>query len=635
MLSDSDVLSRESASIEFPSFFETSAVLLTLILIGRLMNEHAKGRTSRSLRTLIDLQARTAVLVTEGADEEIDVQLVQRHDILKIVPGAQLPTDGVVLEGNSCVDESMLTGEPLPVRKKPGSKVVGGSLNQFGTLMVRVTRCAHESTLSQICNMVEDAQTNKAPVQHLADRVAYYFTPAIILVSAACFVVWYMLGRSGHVDTVGLPPGAFALAFALAVLVVSCPCAIALAVPTAVMVATGVSARFGLLLKGGPPIEALSKVTAIILDKTGTVTAGVPKVVKFVTVQGRTARTHSAQDATYGSLETQARHMWRLITAAETSSEHHLGRALAAYGKALMGSSTTLPKPKDFQAQPGEGLLCQVDGRRLRIGKLGWFDRGTQGLPSVARTHAANMATAGVTVIGVAADGVVLGLVGLADVPRPESAVSIEEIKRRGIEVWMATGDEQATGEAVAAQVGITRDHVLGGILPGAKADLVRLLQSKGHVVAMVGDGINDSVALATADVGVGMGGGTDIALETAEVVLLRGDLRGLLAALQLSTAVMTRIKWNFVYAFVYNLAAMPFAAGVFFPLLKWQVPVAAAGMSEVLSSVPVVLFSLLLNRFQPRLPDVHTKATTAPALRSASPQDGRPHSKTRATSRV
>lgn len=609
------------SELRFHTFFETAAYLLTLILIGRLMSEYAKGRTSRSLSALMNMQPRTAILL-EGAgkhatERNIDASLLQRGDIMKVLPGSQIPTDGEVVAGHSSVDESMLTGEPLPVEREVGDPVVGGTVNQLGTLHVRVTRVVQEATLAQICNLVEEAQTAKAPVQYLADKVASYFTPFIVVVAVVVLVVWYILGNSGAVDTLGMPPGAFALAFSLAVLVVSCPCAIALAVPTAVMVATGVSARFGILVKGGPPLERLRQVNAVVVDKTGTITLGKPVVRTFARARGSGVELRSAEELAAGKrLSPRSVELLRLIGTAERGSEHPLARAMVAFAEEELeratGQAPQLGQPQNAKAKPGHGMVCTVDGVEVRIGKVGWFEQGTRGLSDRMNKEIAAMTTAGVTVVGVASGGKVQAVIGLADVARPESAATVAALHAAGIEVWMASGDHQATAAAVAKQVGIPAQQVLGGVLPAEKADHVRLLQSHGRVVAMVGDGVNDSVALAAADVGVGMGGGSDIAMEAAEVVLLRSDLRDLLSAIQLSKATMHRIKWNFAWAFVYNLVAMPFAAGVFFPFLHWQIPVAVAGLSEVLSSVPVVFFSLLLSRFRPQLPGVQPSTAAA-----------------------
>lgn len=603
------------AAVEFHTFFETAAYLLTLILIGRLMSEHAKGRTSRSLSALMNMQPRSAVLL--DADErgvvvetEIDVALIQRGDMLKVLPGAQVPTDGVVVAGHSTVDESMITGEPLPVERQADDPVVGGTVNQLGALTIRATKTVQEATLAQICSLVEQAQTSKAPVQYVADRVASYFTPFIILVAVAVLVTWYVLGSDGTVDTLGLSPAAFALAFSLAVLVVSCPCAIALAVPTAVMVATGVSARLGVLIKGGPPLERLRDVTAVVLDKTGTITLGKPRVLSLVRARGRGVEVRAADALRGGArLSPKALELLRLLGTAERSSEHPLARAVVAFAEETIARASQQPaqlgQPQGSKACPGRGLECSVDGKRVRVGKVGWFEEGTAGLSTRMQAEVARMSGDGATVVGIASEGQVLGIVGLADVERPEAAATIAALHQAGVEVWMASGDQQTTANVIAARVGVPPNQVLGGVLPADKAAHVSLLQRRGKVVAMVGDGVNDSVALATADVGVGMGGGTDIALEAAEVVLLRSDLRDLLAAMQLSEATMRRIKWNFAWAFAYNVIAMPMAAGVFFPFLHWQIPVAAAGLSEVLSSVPVVLFSLLIGRFRPHLPTV------------------------------
>lgn len=547
------------------------------------------------------------------SQRDIDISLVQRGDILKVLPGAQVPTDGVVVAGHSSVDESMLTGEPLPVERTVDDPVVGGTVNQLGSLSVRVTKTVQEATLAQICNMVEEAQTTKAPVQYIADRVAAYFTPFIVLVSIVVLVVWYILGSRGVVDTLGLPAGAFALAFALAVLVVSCPCAIALAVPTAVMVATGVSARFGVLVKGGPPLERLRQITAVVMDKTGTITLGKPIVTKFVRARGSGAEIRSSTEVAAGArLSPKALDVLAMVGSAERDSEHPLARALVAFAEdalAARGQGDRITQPTNAKALPGRGLRCEVEGVEVLIGKIGWFDEGTNGMNAKLQAEAQAMSARGETVVGVSSNGHVLALLGLADVPREESAATVRALQDMGVDVWMASGDAQTTASAVAELVGIPRDHVLGGVLPAGKADHVRALQERGFVVGMVGDGVNDSVALAAADVGIGMGGGTDIALEAAEVVLLRSDLRDIITAMQLSASTMRRIKWNFAWAFVYNLIAMPLAAGAFFPFLHWQVPVAAAGLSEVLSSVPVVMFSLLIARFRPNLPATPSEA--------------------------
>ncbi len=557
-------------------------MLLALILLGRYLEILAKGRTSDVLTKLLELQPTTALLLLkeeEGevlSEQEISVELLQYGDLLKVVPGSKVPLDGVVVFGSTTVDESMVTGESMPVSKVIGSSVYGGTVNQSGTIHMRTTSTAAGGTLATINRLVEEAQGSKPNIQRIADRIAAYFIPIILLLSLTVFVLWCILAATDAVDTGGLFVVPFGLQFGITVLVVSCPCAIGLAAPTAIMVGTGLAAKHGILFKGGPVLETCRKVSTVVFDKTGTLTHGKPVVTSFCMLSETPLDPHD---------------FWYLVGSAELGSEHVLGKAVAAHAR--QETPRDLDEPTDFTAVPGKGLYCGVGDRAVVIGNRIWMQEHDLPIPQEAEATVAELEDAGNTVIWVAVDSRLVGTVALADTPKPEAKGVIRELQKMGMEIWMISGDNERTAAAVGSDLGIAQ--VMGGVMPGDKSDKIAELQSDGKRVAMVGDGINDSPALARADVGIAVGAGTDIALEAADVVLMKSDLKDVLLAIHLSKITYRVILTNFVWAFLYNAVAIPLAAGILFPADGFVFPPAAAGLAELLSSLPVVCFSLLL----------------------------------------
>ncbi|HEX8500329.1 MAG TPA: heavy metal translocating P-type ATPase [Pyrinomonadaceae bacterium] len=551
-----------------PVYFEAAAVIVALILLGRLLEARARGRTGEAVRRLAGLQPRTARVVRDdGSHEDVPAEHLAPGDLVLVRPGERVPTDGVVTEGRPALDESMLTGESMPVEKAPGDEVFGATVNRAGVFRFRATRVGRDTVLRQIVRMVEEAQGRRAPVARLADVVSGYFTPAIILIAALTFVVWFAVS----------PPGArlsTALVRAVSVLIVACPCALGLATPTAVMVGTGRGAEAGVLFRGGEALEAAQKVRTVVLDKTGTVTAGEPGVDDFHAAEGFDA------DETL-----------RLAASVERASEHPLGDALVRHASAL---ALTLKEVEGFESFAGRGVEGLVGGRRVTVGGAKLLrERGVE--PGRLEGRAAALAAEGKTPVYVALDGRAAGLFAVADRVRPESEETIAALKALGIEVLMLTGDDRRTAETVARAVGIER--VLAEVLPEGKAEAVRGLQAEGKTVAMVGDGVNDAPALAQADVGIALGTGSGVAVEAADVTLVGGSLRGVPAALALSRRTMRVIRQNLFWAFAYNVVGVPLAAGAFYPLTGWTLTPVFASAAMALSSVSVVANSLRLRR--------------------------------------
>ncbi len=581
----STIISMTYDNYEAESFFETSAVLLMLIMLGRYLEAAARGKTSNILVKLAKLQATTAILMRKAEsgiiteEKVIDVGLVQPGDLLKVLPGSKIPTDGLIAYGSTTVDESMITGESMPIEKQTGDSVYGSTINQQGTIHVRATRVTSESTLAAIGRLVEEAQVSKPSVQRVADRIAALFVPFILLLTILIFALWISLAASGIVDADGNAVS-FALRFAIAVLVISCPCAIGLAVPTAVMVGTGVAAQHGILFKSGPILETCHNVRVVVFDKTGTLTHGKPVVTEFRLLE---TENEDSDDILF------------LIGSAERSSEHVLGRAIYEFAKEQC--TRPLNEPENFQATPGKGLACIVAGRNVCVGNRMWMQEQGVSIPSLDEDVAGWMESRGQTVVWAATDSRLVALIALADTPKPESAAVVHELQQKGVNVWLLSGDNPRTVEAVASGLGIL--HAAGGLLPEDKVEKIRELQSNGQVVAMVGDGINDSPALAQANVGIAVGAGTDIALEAADVILVKNDLKSVLIALDISRTTFRRISLNFAWAFLYNVLGIPLAAGILYPFTSFVLPPALAGLSELLSSLPVVIFSLLLHLYR------------------------------------
>ncbi|GMF15862.1 unnamed protein product [Phytophthora fragariaefolia] len=579
------------APVKVDTFFQVTVLLITLILVGRYIETLVKSRASNSVDELLRMQAKTAILLEDEDQKElyIDVVLVERGDLLKVLPGTRVPTDGLVVGGASSVDESMVTGEARKVPKEPGAIVIGGSINAQGVLTMRVTHTLHESMLARMVRLVGEAQASRGVRQSIADTVAAYFTTFIIILAVCVFMLWYFLAKHDHVDTKGWAPFPFALRFAITVLVISCPCAISLAVPTAVMVATTKGSQVGVLFKGGRALEALEEVNAVVFDKTGTLTTaqlGVTSVFK-------------PSDGLHSG------HLWRYVASAESGSEHSIGKALVAHAGTQI-QDLQIDEAQDFDAVPGCGVRCLVRGVDVRLGSLTWLKHQTYSecralrVPQEFIEANEHFQCQGCIVVFVVIDGELQSAIALRDAPRPEAAHVIEHLKREGIQPWIVTGDQHGTAMSVAKMLGIPEGSVLSETLPHQKVDKVRLLQSLGLRVAFVGDGVNDAPALATADVGVALGAGTDVALDAADVVLVKDDLRDLLNARALSRATNKRIKHNFAWGFMYNVLMMPVACGALYAPLGIWIPPALAGLSELLSSVPVILFSLLLNYWKP-----------------------------------
>ncbi len=567
-------------------YYDTAVVIIALILLGRTLEARARGRARAALQHLLRLQPRTARVVRDGQESDLPVEAVQVGDIVVVRPGERIPVDGVVIDGRSTVDESMVTGESLPVDKGPGDPVVGGTVNLTGTFRFRATRVGAETLLAQIVRLVEEAQGSKAPVQRLADAVAARFVPAVLGIAGVTFVAWLLFG----------PPPALthALLNAVAVLIVACPCALGLATPTAIMVGTGRGAELGVLFRSAEALEQAARVTAVIFDKTGTLTLGAPQVTDLVPAPGVSPDELLATAAL-----------------AERRSEHPIARAILA---AAQARGLAVGVPERFQALPGHGVEAAVDGRVVLLGTATLLaERGiaVDGLVATAEALAAG----GKTPLFVAENGQVRGLIAVADTLKPEAPAVVAALRRMGLPVYLLTGDTARTARAIAAQVGIAPENVLAEVRPDGKAAVVRQLQAQGHRVAMVGDGINDAPALAQADVGIALGTGTDIAMETADVTLISGGLWGVVTALALARATLRTIKQNLFWAFIYNIVLIPVAAGALWPLLggrplvlgpfHWSGtlnPMLAAG-AMALSSVSVVGNALRLRRFQPPRP--------------------------------
>ncbi len=579
--------------VEGHVYYEAAAVILTLITLGKLLEAVAKGRTSEAIKKLLGLQAKTARVIRDGREFDLPVEEVVAGDLVLVRPGEKIPVDGEIIEGMSAVDESMLTGESLPVDKKPGDQVVGATINKHGALKFRATKVGKDTALAQIIKMVEEAQGSKAPIQRLADQISAYFVPAVLVIALLTFAVWYAL------------TGDFTLALMnmTAVLVIACPCALGLATPTAVMVGTGKGAESGILIKGGEHLEKAHQLTTVVLDKTGTITRGEPSLTDVVALVG-TGDHASGLDGS-GLAEDE---ILRLAAAAEKNSEHPLGQAIVrgaqsrgaqsrgAEGHGLdsrgsEGGVVDLPVATEFEAIPGYGLRAVIEGREVLVGNRKLMrSRGMD--PEPAEAALAALESQGKTAILVAVDGRLAGLVAVADTVKVNSARAVAELKKLGIEVVMITGDNRRTAEAIGHQVGI--DRILAEVLPEDKASEVQKLRQGGQVVAMVGDGINDAPALATADLGMAIGTGTDIAIEAAGITLMSGDLMGMVAAIKLSKQTMRAIKQNLFWAFFYNVIGIPVAA------IGWLSPM-LAGAAMAFSSVSVIANSLRLKRFDPR----------------------------------
>jgi P-type Cu+ transporter len=555
-----------SAGIEPEVYFDTSAVIIVLVLFGRMLEARAKGRTSEAVRRLIGLQPATARRLEGSEEREVPIGEVRVGDILVVRPGEKAPVDGVIVEGRSALDESMISGESLPVDKGPGDTVIGATLNTWGSFRFRATKVGEDTALAQIIRLVEQAQGAKAPIQRLADTIAGYFVPAVIAVAVLTFGVWALFGPE--------PKTVFALLNFVAVLIIACPCALGLATPTAIMVGTGLGAERGILIKSGESLEAAHRIDTVVFDKTGTLTRGEPEVTDILPAPG-----------------VSEEELLSLAAAAESGSEHPLGKAVVARaGK----DGVVLPGAGEFRALEGLGVEARVKGQRVVVGSRKLFDEAgidTAGLGD----RAERLAAEGKATAFVAREGRAVGLVALADMLKPSARPAVERLRKTGLEVVMLTGDNARTARSIAAAAGIER--VVPDVLPGEKAEAVKRLQAEGKRVAMVGDGINDAPALAQADIGIAIGTGADVAIESSDITLVSGDLGAVASAIELSRRTVRTVRPNLFWAFIYNVVGIPVAAGVLYPFFGLLLNPMIAAAAMAFSSVSVVSNSLRLRR--------------------------------------
>jgi Cu+-exporting ATPase len=574
--------------VESMTYYDTAAVLMTLIVMGRWLEARAKGRTSEAIRTLIGLQPRTARVIRGGVEQDLPVEEVRVGDLVLVRPGEKVPVDGIVREGRSALDESMLTGESLPVEKGPGDQVIGATLNKTGSFTFEATRVGRETVLAQIVALVEQAQGSKAPIQRLVDKIAGVFVPVVLVVAGITFGVWLLFGPE--------PAFLFALSNAVAVLVIACPCALGLATPTSIMVGTGKGAEHGILIRNAESLERAGRIQVLVFDKTGTLTVGQPAVTDVIPSATDDVQ-RAKEDRSAAHLASRTSHaLLRLAASAEKGSEHPLGEAIVDRARR---EGLDLADAREFKAIPGFGIRAVVEGQEILLGNARLMqDRGIDLAGMDAQAEA--LSSQGKTPMFVAADGRVLGVLAVADTLKPRSREAVAALRRLGIEVAMMTGDNRRTAEAIARQVGIER--VLAEVPPEHKALEIRRLQEQGKLVAMVGDGINDAPALAQADVGIAIGTGTDVAIEAADITLIGGDLRGVVTAIQLSKQTMRNIRQNLFWAFAYNVVLIPVAAGVLYPFFGVLLSPVLAGAAMALSSVTVVSNALRLRAFRPEL---------------------------------
>lgn len=562
------LLPRVTAGTEV--YFTESGLIIAFILLGKVMEHIVKGRASEAVRKLLDLQPKMAKVLRDGEEVEVPVERVEVGAVALVRPGERIPVDGVVIEGWSSVDQSFVTGESIPVEKNAGDEVIGGSINKTGLLKIRATKVGSDTTLSQIVKMVEEAILSRAPMQRLADIVSSYFVPVVIAIALGSFALWHFV--------VGLP---FGLAFTIliAVLIIACPCALGIATPAAIMIGAGKGAQHGILIKSGEYLEKVHKLKAIVFDKTGTLTKGEPSVTDVVQLNG-----YNDND------------VLKFAAIAEKGSEHPLGEAIV---RAAKERGFNLPDAESFEAIPGKGVRATYDGKRILLGNRKLMIESGVEIESVEE-QLRSLEEDGKTAMLIAIDDSLAGIVGVADTLKENSSEAVKRLQQMGIEVLMLTGDNKRTANAIARKLGISR--VLAEVLPGEKADVIRNLKQKGKLVGMVGDGINDAPALAQADVGIAIGSGTDVAKETGGIVLVKNDLKDVVMAIKLSRKTVRKMKENLFWAFFYNVALIPVAAGILYPFLGVLLNPILAAIAMATSSVTVVTNSMLLNRYRPQL---------------------------------
>jgi P-type Cu+ transporter len=552
-------------------YYEAAVVIITLILLGRLLENRAKGQTSQAIRKLVGLQAKTARVIRDRQEVDIPLAEVIEGDIVLVRPGEKIPVDGKIIDGSSTIDEAMVTGESVPVKKQPGDEVIGATINKTGSFKFRATRVGKDTFLAQIVKLVQQAQGSKAPIQRLADQVTGWFVPAVIAIAIATFIIWYNI--MGNVT--------MALITTVGVLIIACPCALGLATPTSIMVGTGKGAENGILIKGAESLELAHKLKTVVLDKTGTITQGKPTVTDFVTING-TANNNELN-------------LLRLAASVERNSEHPLAEAVVNYAQS---QGVELTDTQEFEAIAGSGVQGYVSNKLVQIGTHRWMNELSINT-SALQEHWDRLEYLGKTVIWIAVNSKIQGIMGIADAVKPSSVNAIRALQKMGLEVVMLTGDNRRTAEVIAREVSIKR--VFAEVRPDQKAETVEQLQSEGKIVAMVGDGINDAPALAQADVGMAIGTGTDVAIAASDITLISGDLQGIVTAIQLSRATIRNIRQNLFFAFIYNVAGIPIAAGILFPFFGWLLSPIIAGAAMAFSSVSVVTNALRLRNFHPK----------------------------------
>ena len=555
-------------------YYEAAVVIIALLLLGRYLEQRARGQTSDALRQLVGLQAHTARVVRQGEEVDLLIEDVVVGDIIIVRPGEKIPVDGEVTEGSSTVDESMVTGEPVPVKKERGTEVIGATINKTGSFRLKASRVGKDTVLAQIVQLVQDAQGSKAPIQKLADRVTGWFVPVVIAIAILTFVLWFTI----------MGNATLALLTTVGVLIIACPCALGLATPTSIMVGTGKGAENGILIKDAESLERAHKLQVVVVDKTGTLTEGKPTVTDYLTVRG-TAHSNEIR-------------LLQMAAIVERNSEHPLAEAVVNYAESQGVSKQKMSGARDFDAVIGRGVQGKVDGHLVQIGTERWMQ--SLGIDTEAlQSHRQAWEAAAKTTAWIAVDGKAEGLMGISDALKKTSARAVGALQKMGLEVVMLTGDNQQTAEAIAQEVGILR--VFAEVRPDQKADQIKQLQAEGKQVAMVGDGINDAPALAQADVGISIGTGTDVAIAASDITLISGDLRGIVTAIQLSQATIANIRQNLFFAFIYNVAGIPIAAGILYPIFGWLLNPMIAGAAMAFSSVSVVTNALRLRNFQPK----------------------------------